>query len=212
MERRALRRGHWLQEPAAAHGAPAGAARRLQSSWAASDGSGRSAGLRKIDDPDGMGRCDERRGCRGFNQGCSCECRQFRHRATGAGAGEYAMIASRAAVMVMPMSRVRQQLRREALGADLERERPAVCWHESRSNERAGCERRQHQAGGQSTRELSRRPGSHGCSETTTGARRHRAARAASAQLQNVRFVMKVVRVREAAIVGSRSHEAGFGV
>jgi hypothetical protein len=124
--------------------------------------------LRKIDDPDGIGRCDERRNRRVFNPVGGCQWRQLGERATGARAGEYAMIASGATVMVMSMRRVRQQLRREALGAEFQRERPSVRRHESGSNERACREHRQHQADGQTMGELWRLPGSHGCSEINT--------------------------------------------
>ena len=161
--------------------------------------------MRKIDDPDGIGRCDERRGRRVFSQVCSRECRQLGHRSTGAGAGEYAMIGSLAAVMVMPMSRVRQQLRREALGADFERERPAVCRHESRGSERACRERRQHQAGGQSTRELSRRPGAHGCIETTT-------ALAGTERPKRLRLTVRHSNANERPLSAAGSHGPGFGV
>ena len=95
-------------------------------------------------------------------------------RAAGAGAGEHTVVASpvRAAMMVMLMPRVVQQLRRKSFGADLERERLAVRRHESRGDERACRECRQHQAGGQSMGELSGLPGSHACTEANTAARR----------------------------------------
>jgi hypothetical protein len=79
------------------------------------------------------------------------EARELRRGAAGTGAAEYAVIGVRV-IAVRMVSGVPEQLRGEAVGADLEYERRRVRGHETRRDERPDGKRRQHETGEQPAR------------------------------------------------------------
>lgn len=79
------------------------------------------------------------------------EVRELRRGAAGTGAAEHAVIGVRVLAVRM-VSGVPEQLRGEAVGADLECERRRVRGHEARRDERPHGKCRQHETGEQPAR------------------------------------------------------------
>jgi hypothetical protein len=113
-----------------------------------SEGGGRSAGLRQMNQLDdgryALAPLDGRLR-REPQDGEVCE---LRRGSAGTGPAEYAVIGVRV-IAVRLVSGVPEQLRGEAVGADLECERRRVCGHETRRDERPHGKRRQHETGEQ---------------------------------------------------------------